>query len=188
MDQIINKKQARRKMKKNAQQEIVGFVLIVVIIIIVGVVFLGIHFRKSPDSINILDAELNNFLISSSRYTSDCVLKEPFYADLTELVKGCYSNSVCSDSRQACNVMNQTYNNILRAPNPLKAGEGRPISSNQISFYYQENLEDPNTKNEFYNIFLGDNVNGSCSLKKTGRYVRYSYPGNIVIEFEICKS
>ena len=56
---------------KKGQQEMVGFIVIVLIIVIAGVIFLGIYLRGDK-KINTLDAEISNFLIASSRYTSDC--------------------------------------------------------------------------------------------------------------------
>lgn len=171
-------------MKNKAQQEILGFVIIVLLVVIVGVIFLGINLRK-PAEINTDDLEISNFLSSSAKYTTDCIIDEPLYADLKDIIEACYSNKICKDERNACDVVNITFINILSSPNPLQAGNDRPVKYNKIDIYYQADLEDMNTRNNIMEIELGNE--NLCSVKKAGQYIQYKYPGNLIVELESCK-
>ncbi len=168
---------------KRSQQEIMGFVLIVMIIIIVGVVFLGISLRKKPviDTENI---EISDFLTTSIKYTTDCVLTEPLPADLKEIVGGCYSSRSCLDERTACDVLNQTLMGILNSPSLLKAGSDRATKYNNLLIYYQTDLEDPSSKDNIIELESGDS--SLCVVNRAGRYIIPRHPGNLIVELHSC--
>ena len=170
--------------RKRSQQEIMGFVIIIVIVAIIGVIFLGISLRKATRSgMTTEDAEIANFLTTSSKYTTDCVLKNPFYAELDEVISGCYNGKMCIDSIEACNVLSSVYSEMLAIAWPT--GENRPIKYSKLLVYYQSNPEDPNSK-----IFLIDAIEtgqkDETCISRAGRISQYKYPGNLVTELEIC--
>ena len=177
-----------KKTAKKGQHEILGFVMIIVIIAVIGVIFLGISLRQGRSEIIYNeDAEITNFLSSSTKYTTDCILKEPLYADMRELISGCYSKDTCKDSsdlnREACSVLNKTYSEMLDIAWP--AGSDRPIKYYKISFYFQKGTNDPATKNVFMEIESGNKE--ICVTKRSGRQINYKPDGSLIVELEICK-
>ena len=64
---------------------------------------------------------------ASLEYTTDCVINEPFYADLGSLVKECRegAGASCSDDRKICEVAQQDYEKMIAELWP--AGESRVI-------------------------------------------------------------
>src|SRR3989338_5321033 len=98
---------------KNAQHEIVGFVLIVVIIVVIGLFLLVWYLRQPTVETESLDVQ--NFLKASMLYTTSCYLNiEPL--DLQELIKRCYRNEICSgeDGKMACDVLNDELPELVR--------------------------------------------------------------------------
>lgn len=173
-------KKIRKITDKKAQHEIVGFVLIVLIVVIIGVIFFGIYLRNSKIvDISTEDADISNFLSSSMKYTTDCILIEPLYADANEVISGCYENKMCSDERSACSVLNSTYEGMM--DNLWPANEDRPIKYSKLSFYYQFDLEDQDTRTSFLEIEKGDKK--SCSNKRIGKS---DFKSGYIIELEIC--
>lgn len=171
---------------KHAQQEIVGFVIIIVIVAVIGVIFLGISLRKSrTQDMSTDDAEIANFLSTSAKYTSDCVLKEPFYAELQDLIAGCYSGKMCSDNRNSCDVLELVYKEMTESVWP--AGADRPIKYTKLMIYYQANSEDPSTKNFIIEAIEQGNSE-QCSARRSGKHSQYKYPGNLVVDLEICSA
>lgn len=176
----IGIKKFERKNKRKGQQEIVGFVLIVMIVVIIGVVFLGISLRKSTSGVIQDDVELMNFLSSSMEFTTDCVLREPFYASLKDVADGCYNNRACTDGRTACDVLNSTYKGMLGELWP--ADVDRPIKYVSIAAYYQSDISDPETKQADF-FFIEQGNKSLCSTERSGRYF-----GGMIVEMRVCKS
>ncbi len=183
-----------RDKSRKSQQEILGFALIVMIVVIVAVIFLGISLRKGKTAvISVKDAEIANFLSASMRYTTNCILKEPFYAELKEVFGGCSNGAACSDSITACDVLNKTYSEMLAVLWP--AGADRPVKYTRMRFYYKASAvssdedkgeeESALAENEFLTIESGDS--SACSSKRAGRYMQSQYQGNIIAEFERCE-
>lgn len=171
---------------KIGQQEILGFVMIIMIVVVVAVIFLGISLRKGDkELISTEDLEISNFLSSSLKYTSDCVVKEPFYGDLGEVIEGCYSGKSCSDGRTACEVANQTYSDMINSLWP--AGAERPIKYTSLDIYYSETTEEGEGTRALSMLKLEQGEPNQCVIKRAGRQQIYNYPGNIIIEFSVCK-
>lgn len=165
---------------KKGQQEIVGFILIVVIMVVIGVIFLGISLRNTNGGIIQEDVELTNFLSASMKYTTDCVLREPFYSELSDVAEGCYSNRVCSDSRTACEVLNQTYRSMIEKL--WIVGSDRPLKYVSINIFYQSDIENIETKQP--DFFFTESGNESlCSVKRAGRFF-----GGMIVEMNVCKN
>jgi len=166
--------------KAKAQQEAVGFIVIILIVVIAGVIFLGISLRKPIEKIN--DPEINNFLSSSSRYTSSCAKTyEPNYLDLGELSYECFNmNSVCLDNKKACDVLNSTYFEMVSKFKP--AGTLRYYS---LSFGYKQEINE--TGREFLRIESGNS--SKCRTRLAGRSLEnLGSRGYIATELEICSA
>ena len=128
-------------MRKNkGQQEIVGFMIIVVLVIIVGVVFLGVFLRQDNKVVTD-DAEMENFLVSSLRYTSDCYRNEETkFKTLGELMSDCYKSRTCSNGKNACEVLNKNYADVLKIVKESNSFGG--VESLKLRFYSTLNASD----------------------------------------------
>jgi len=161
-------------MKKNrAQQEIVGFVLIVVIVIVIGL-FLLVYYLRQP-SINTQSAAVENFLQAANSLTTDCSIGiEPL--DLQELIGSCYQNEKCSNEKMACEVLNETYSQMLRTSWDI--GPDKPNTAYALKIYYEENQE----KEDILEL-----KEGNCTGSKNGaESFIHQGSGNITSSLEIC--
>jgi len=169
---------------KRSQQEILGFVVIIMLVVIIGVIFLGISIRKGArEDIFTDDAEIANFLSVSKKYTSNCVLREPFYADLEDMIKACYNHEVCVDERHACSVVEELYSGMLNEMWPADAD--RPIKYYKLDIYYLADLENPSDKRMLTGLIESGDPS-LCIGKRGGTSSLFKDSGSIVVELEIC--
>lgn len=118
-------------MMKKGQEEIVGFVVVMVLVSVVLLVVLGLSF--SPSS-SISSKNIEQFLQSSLEYTTDCALRYvPDYARVKDLVNECKQNSLCIDSRNACDVLNDTMKGLISEG--LQIGPERPFVGYTLNIY-----------------------------------------------------
>jgi hypothetical protein len=180
-----------KKLNKRTQQEAVGFVIIVMIVIILGVIFLGISLRNKGKAVSYEDAEIANFLVASSSYTSECYKdNEPFYRTLGDLTKDCYLRDfkqiACPSGRNACEVLNATYSDMMKSFAP--AGK---LIYYKLNFY-QEKLvasEDPLAEMEKQRsgfMVIENGNSNQCGTKRGGRTQISADEGNVITELEIC--
>ena len=168
---------------KKAQHEMTGFVIIIVMVMIIGVIFLGISLRKHQPIVTI-DSEISNFLIASDAMTSDCAQTyEPNYRTLEELAIDCYSVKSCLDSRNACDVLKTTYNELL--PKFKPAGT---IKSYKMIFYFQQGSNESEIRPSSFLTLASDQnqANSTCSSKRAGKNIISVSGGEIVQDLEIC--
>jgi len=179
---------------KCSQHETVGFVVIVSLVIIVGVIFLGIRMNQDSTPQQYKDADIMNFLVASSKYTSDCFENhEPLI--LNELKEKCYrnENEKCnSDGVTLCEVLNNIYSGMLNTSWLIY--EDSPIKYYELNISYRAICNDstttrPITSPDFI-IHAGNLSQCSFSNKRTGQE---SFPISgsgeecIVTELEICE-
>jgi hypothetical protein len=176
--------QSTSKLRKTrrAQSETVGFVIIILLVMIIGVIFLGISLKPKPHSIAV-DAEISNFLITSAKYTSSCAKDyEPNYRTLGDLVADCYQNIACLDGTSSCNLLNQTYSEMLKSYRP----SGRVLSYSKLSFYYLENASAPVERGTKFGSEIIFGNSSTCVSKRYGRnYISLSQ-GSAVEQLEVC--
>lgn len=167
-----------------SQQEIVGFMIIVLMVVIAGVIFLGIYLRQDSP-IEKKDAEINNFLSSSRRYTSECYMNnEPNYRSMEDLMVDCYNRDnriICPNSKTSCFVLNETYDWMMRKLWP--SGKDRPIKYVKMSFFYEQNATAEREK-AFWSIVQGNK--SGCLIPRAGSNSISMDNGNIVAELELC--
>jgi len=110
---------SKKRLKcKRSQHESMGFVIIVSLVIIVGVIFLGIKMNQDSTPQQYKDSNIMNFLVASSKYTSNCFENhEPL--TLNDLKEKCYrsGNEKCSSDgiTTLCEVLTNTYSEMLTA-------------------------------------------------------------------------
>lgn len=176
-----------RKIKsKRTQQEIVGFMIIILLVVVVGVIFLGIYLRQDTPIVT-EDAEIMNFLSSSLRYTTECYKDyEGDYKTLGDLMKYCYTGTTitCPNSLNVCQTLAKDYTWMLgKLWNP---GINRPVKYTKLSFFYQANISDYDSRTRFAeNLYLGNS--SGCSIVKSGSQSINIDSGNLMLELEICK-
>ena len=172
---------------KKTQSETVGFVVIVLVVLIIGVIFLGISLRNKNAVVATVDAELSNFLIASSSYTTDCYKdSEPNYRSLSDLVKDCYekdfSKITCLSGKTSCDALKETYSSMLEKFKP--AGT---LAYSKLRAYYLPKSEDNETAAEETAIFeLAQGDSKKCAEKRAGRIQASEQEGSIFTELEIC--
>lgn len=101
-----------RNIRKNGQQEMVGFVLIVMIVVIGLFVFLLFSLRQTdPKESDIA----NNILSAMLKTTSRCaIVYEPNYDDMRDLFRSCYDGRRCSNTDElACEVLEESLGDML---------------------------------------------------------------------------
>jgi len=131
-----------RKMNKNGQEEMVGFVLIVVIVAIVLVILLGIVLRQDKP-IQTENQDINNFIKSSMEYTSSCALNGQ-YLKMRPLLGACYKSGNCDSGEKACNVLNASFIGMLESSFIVK--EGSNIRGYIFKAVYYENISSSQEK------------------------------------------
>ena len=167
------------KMKKKAQEEIVGFVAIVVIVAVIFVVFLGISARQDVPELKKESKDIRNFLDGSMQYTSDCALNyEPDYSSVAELLKACYAKKKCINGKEACVELNRTMKEITETS--WKAWKDSPIKAYKFEAHYSLNNSEKTT-----NIITISK--GECGniARKADNFID-SYPGIIKYSFQLC--
>lgn len=175
------------KTSKIAQSEAVGFVIIILIVIVIGVVFFGIFLRQNKGTVA-EDTRIPYFLTASFNYkTSESCYKdsEPFYRSLGELAEDCYNQKggamtgvTCSQGKQPCDVLNETYSKML-----LRFAPAGVVSYYKMSFTYNSSA----LQTKFLEITWGDAK--GCADMRAGRKENNIGAGeNIIAELEICEA
>ena len=175
-----------------SQHEAMGFVIIVALVIIVGVIFLGIQMNKDSTPQQYKDSNIMNFLIASSKYTSDCFENhEPL--TLNDLKEKCYNNQKCSREGvevDSCIYLNETYSDMLSKSWLIY--EGSPIKYYELKINYRGTCNDSLTINPSSELEIQAGNSSQCSFssKKIGQEsfpISGSGEGCIVSELMICE-
>lgn len=115
-----NKKSKRRYQKpwflinKKAQEEIMGFVIIVLVVMVIGLIFFAFSLRRSSESIEPKQAELDDLLQTAIYYTTECKINNQ-EQNIRELVRKCYNSqsASCDDNMNICNTLNNTIEKMF---------------------------------------------------------------------------
>jgi hypothetical protein len=174
---------------KHAQNEIAGFVMIVVIVVIIGLFLLVFSLRH--ERIRTESQNVQNFLKSSLLYTTSCSIgANPEQLDLGDVMKKCYEGAKCSNSKDSCQVLNETYSEIL--DQTWKINSNRPVNYYSLHIYYKEESKENNktVKKEEEKVEIEEILNltsGNCNGSIVGgeNFLNYNR-GNIVADLEIC--
>jgi hypothetical protein len=171
------------KINRKAQEEMVGFVLIVVIVSIILLVFLGIFVRNRSPTVSNDAGDLSQFLDSIMEYTSKCMVNEPNYAKVGELVSYCNSKDLCSNGNSTCSVLNETLQGILNASlGMLNIGPGRPYSGYVLNITYNENVSSWISRE----LLIESYGNCSSSYRGSREYLAPADRGTVVSSFRVC--
>jgi len=145
----------RSILQKRGQQEIAGFVLIVLLVVVALLVFLVISAKK--ETVAASDKSIENLLSSLMSYTSECVVKEPSYESIRELIQDCYKDNSkkCKNNGQpVCEYLNETVAVML----PILLKTESSVSAYEMRAYYEDDdvhQEILNVKGGRYNLTNG---------------------------------
>ncbi|MFH1711380.1 MAG: hypothetical protein ABH840_03650 [Nanoarchaeota archaeon] len=161
------------KLNKRGQEEIIGFVLIVLLVSVIAVVFLAINIRKPSDKLP--SAEIESFLQSSMKYSSECLITAERRYTFKDLIVSCAeSNEKCMSGKTACETLDYTANKLLV--------EGLRVCA-----------DCPNTAYRF-KIFGDSNMTilsateGNCSGTITTALLSlHTYSERVRVELEVCR-
>ena len=106
-------------MKKQGQEEIVGFAIIIVIVYVILLVFLS-FFLRSSRTMEIQSSEVEGFIQAFLQQTSDCEDALGFLS-VQKLMFSCDNGEICFDERSACDVLDSTMQEI--SENSWNVGE-----------------------------------------------------------------
>jgi hypothetical protein len=95
----------------NSQEEMIGFVLIIVLVTIIALVFLAINLRKPATSLP--SKELESFLQTSMRYSTDCYSSPEIRLDVKDLIIACSDNERCLAGNSSCDLLKITFQGMI---------------------------------------------------------------------------
>lgn len=170
---------------KKSQNEMVGFIVIVVIVVIIGLFLLILYLRQ--DNPKIESKNVENFLRASMLYTTSCAFDiEPL--KIEEVIKSCYKNKECSDGKDACVALNETYSKLLE--DSWKGSN--TLDSYSLLIYYTERSRSSNetdyaTSNVSDEIILSLKKGEECNGTEVGgeEFIYYG-SGSIISEIKMC--
>lgn len=134
--------------QKRGQQEIAGFILIVVLVVVALLIFLVISAKREPVATS--NKNVDNLLNSLLSYTSECVVREPHYQSIRELIQDCYKDGTkkCKNNGQfVCEYLNGTVSSML----PVLLKTESSVRSYEMRAYY----EDEETRQEIVSVSGG---------------------------------
>jgi hypothetical protein len=160
-----------KRIRKNGQEEAVGFVLIIILVVVIAVVFLVISVKKNFERVQSKDVE--SFLQASMKYSTDCYSSPEIRYTLKEMFAACRINEKCLDDRMACDVLNSTFSSILKA-------SWRPSKESPSKAYMFKSLQNNKTILKL--------TEGNCTGAKMGSsmLIPSDDAGDIHIELDIC--
>ncbi len=118
------------KIKKKAQEEMVGFALIIIIVSIVLLVFLSIAL-KNNDRETVESYEIESFIQAFLQHTSECRRADNLdFLSIQRLIFSCDKEDLCLDGQKTCDALNETLIEIM--DESWKYGSDRPIKGRQL--------------------------------------------------------
>ena len=122
------------KIRKKAQEEMVGFALIIIIVAVILLVFIGFSLRGTTRD-TVESYEVESFIQSFLQYTTDCRDKTNDILTIRELILECNDLEKCSDERDTCVVLNSVLGGIVNES--WKVGEDRPVKGYELNITSQ---------------------------------------------------
>ena len=98
-------------LKKQGQEEMVGFALIIIIVAVIILVFVALTLTK-PEREEVESYEVESFLQALLQHTTDCE-DNIEYLSVQKLIFKCNVKARCLDERDSCVVLNDTLKEII---------------------------------------------------------------------------
>lgn len=99
-------------MKKQGQEEIVGFAVIIIIVAVILLILLGFLLSGNSDKEAVQNYEIESFISASLQYTSICEDQIEFLS-IQKLISACEEGKSCLNERDSCEVLNETIRGIM---------------------------------------------------------------------------
>ncbi len=172
-------------MNRKCQQEIAGFVVIVVVVIMIGLIFFSFSIG-SGESVETNSVEIENLLSASMGHISSCAINfYPQYLDMEELIKECYDNGRCLDDRDACEVLNEEYLDLIE--NSLDIGNERVNKGFELKILYKD-LELDDEGYEIVPVFQKGEMEGCSSRVGASKSIDVGFGSGVIgVELRVCR-
>lgn len=116
------------KIKKRAQEEMVGFALIIIVVSIILLVFVGFSLRGNEKE-SVESYEVESFIQAALQYTTTCEDNfEPL--SVQKVIYQCGSGEMCLNGENPCQVMESTLTDLTRSS--WKTGSERPVKGYEM--------------------------------------------------------
>lgn len=122
------------KLRKKAQEEMVGFALIMILVAVILLIFLSFSLSNSDKEI-VESYEVESFISATLQYTSDCE-DNLEHLSVQKLIFDCQDNDKCLDERSTCEALNTTLLNIIEES--WKVEGDRPIKGYELKIIVDE--------------------------------------------------
>jgi len=170
------------KMKnKSAQHEIMGFIVIIIIVSIIGLIFLSLSIGRGEVGKK-TSVEASDFLQSAMHYTTSCAVSFiPQYKNIQDLIKSCYKNEKCLNEKMACEVLEETFGEIVKES--FQVSEAGKNKAYKLNIYYG-GLGGGIPDEEILKIKEGEFK--SCGSEAGASQPIFISNGNINVDLEFC--
>lgn len=102
--------------ERKGQEEMVGFVVIMLLVAVAFLIFLGLYLRKSNVDLRVESSEVSQFLDAMVEYTTECSVNDGYsFESVDELASECDDGSICSNGRNACEVLKETSKEVIES-------------------------------------------------------------------------
>jgi hypothetical protein len=165
-------------MKKQGQEEMVGFVLIMVVVAVIFLIFLGIFIRKGPSDSISDSQELSIFLDSALEYTTNCEISGD-RKSVSDLIRECHNNegNSCNNGDNVCEHLTQELSNIVEASWDFS------FESSKIGYYLS--IFEPRSNENINEFPIDSALCDRINIRKVDKLIS-STSGPIRIELTIC--
>lgn len=146
---------------KRGQEEMVGFALIIILVAVIILVFLGFSLKNNQKG-TVESYEVDSFIQSFLQYTTEC--ENNFeYLSIQKLIFDCSNKEVCSDGKDACEVLNTELTGLTKESWKVEEGsqakgyELKILSNEEEILPIKEGNETKNSKGSSQEFFKTGN-------------------------------
>jgi hypothetical protein len=100
-----------KKINKEGQEEIVGFVVIIVIVAVIMIILLW-FMLVNPNQTAVENFEVESFIQSALQYTTSCESQIEFLS-VQDLIIACEESDKCLDGKDSCIALNETLATMM---------------------------------------------------------------------------
>jgi len=113
----------------------VGFVIIIILVAVILLVLLGFLLR-SPSTEVVKNYEVESFIQASLQYTTTCENQIEFLS-IKNLIVSCETGESCLDGKNSCDILNETFKNIIG--NAWNVKEGSAVKGYKLGIVVNGN-------------------------------------------------
>ena len=172
------------KVRKKAQEEIVGFVIIVVLVAVITIIFLGISLRNGNNQKSLESEQIASFLSAVGEVTTNCTIPENSPKTISQLIVRCSDGDICSDEISSCKVLEENLKGMLDSS--YLVGQDSFVRYYNLSAYYYSD------KKPLINPLVNGNLDSCANGRKLVNNRPFTSTGissnneQIIMELEVC--